>query len=141
MPVTPRAGARARRPVQARTRDNPPPRALPRALSVLGGPSAVRGPGRDVAALGVGEQRELALHHDLELFEVLLFERRRDGQVGAQRVDGLTILAELVVEVRSGHEAGRADVADHLLLGDARTGTDAAGEAAEVRVARLEAGD
>src|SRR5690606_32207671 len=50
-------------------------------------------------------------------------------QPDAQRIDGRIVHPDLEVEMRSGRQAGRSDIADDLPLADTYAGRDALGEA------------
>ena len=58
-------------------------------------------------------------------------------QLHAQRIDEAAVDQDLVVHVRAGREAGRADIADHLALAHARAGLRRARERGHVAVGGL----
>src|SRR5690606_32830311 len=51
----------------------------------------------------------------------------------------LAVAPQLIVQVRAGRGAGRADIGDHLALADALAGPQAAGEPRQVSIAGLPA--
>ena len=55
-------------------------------------------------------------------------------QADAERIDRLVVDADLEVEMRAGRQAGRADIADHLALADARARHQPLGEGRLVAV-------
>ena len=58
-------------------------------------------------------------------------------QLDAHRIDEAAVDQDLVVHVRAGREAGRADIADHLALAHARAGLRRARERRHVAVGGL----
>ena len=73
----------------------------------------------------------------VEAREQRAFEHAAARQLDAQRIDEAAVHQDLVVHVRAGREAGRADIADHLALADARAGLGRARERGHVAVGGL----
>src|SRR5690606_6532342 len=70
------------------------------------------------------------------------FGAAQDGalrHLGADRIDPLAALPDLVVQVRAGRRAGRADIGDHLALAHLLPGLPTLGVARQVGVAGLPA--
>ena len=67
---------------------------------------------------------------------VLAADRGAHGELLRQRIDRLAAAIELVVQVRAGRHAGRADEADHLALAHRDAGLDARSEPRHVRRSR-----
>src|SRR5690606_27889591 len=57
------------------------------------------------------------------------------GHAGAARIGPLAVAPQLVVQVRAGRGAGRADIGDHLALADALAGAQPAGVTRQVGIA------
>ena len=74
--------------------------------------------------------REILLRQRLEARGILAADRGAHGELLRQRIDLPAAAMELVVQVRAGRHAGRADEADHLALAHRDAGLDAGPDAA-----------
>ena len=88
-----------------------------------------------------GHARRLARHDAVEPLALLLearqhraFQHAAARQLDAHRIDEAAVDQDLVVHMRAGRKAGRADEADHLALPHARAFVDAARKGAHVAV-------
>src|SRR4051812_41224115 len=77
----------------------------------------------------------LAAHHTFDTVALFLeagedrtFKHAAARQADTHRIDETAVDDDLVVDVRAGREAGRADEADHLALADFLARLDAARE-------------
>ena len=75
------------------------------------------GPGRLRRVL---ELRQILAGEPLEAGEVLAAERGLHRELLRQRIDRMPAAVELVMQMRAGRHAGRADEADHLALAHRR---------------------
>src|SRR5438876_906728 len=109
-----------------------------------GGATLDRTPPPDHHARGTQRQRRLQLREQLRAYGVeCRFQLRRHGLAGAGvlalRIRRPTVHQELVMQVRTGGESGRADVPDRLLLADPLPHVQSLREFREMAVARADA--
>src|SRR5690606_36738018 len=102
-------------------------------------PAPGTGAGPDRAHQGLSELRERLIADRPELVHLIRRHgiARRHLAMLEHGIDMASALPQLVVQVRSGRESGRADAADDLPLRDAFAGTNAGTERGEVEVRAL----